>query len=300
MNVSEYRKLYEAQMAGRADLSGGGVIPESRAREMVSTSSVDPEMRIKAIQSLPLAPTESGSDIRLLLATLHTSGEPTEVRAAALNALKAASFLGPHFAPFRAEYMQILRDIVTEVEPRLRNDVLEVLAMEKDAYAQDLLLRGLKDPQEALVPPAKAIQLLGYDVHADFAPVVRDILRRESDPATKEEAVRLLASDPGSEGLLADLLKDKHQPGTIRALSATALQILNPRSFEEAAREIVADDGEDDDLRATCLGALTHIRDYQKTREDPAFLQRVEKLESTTPSVNLRSAAGRFVQKQSK
>lgn len=299
MNVSDYRKFYQAEMARRAELTGEGVIPKAGVREMVAASGADPETRIKAIVSLPLTPTELGGDVGLLLATLRNAAEPTEVRVAALNALKAASFLGPRFAPFRAEFLEVLRDIVTDAKPAFREDILEALAMEKDAYAQDLLLRGLKDPGAALVPPAKAIQFLGYDVHADFAPVVRDILQRESDPATKEEAVRLLASDPGSQGLIADLLKDKSQSGAIRALSATALQVLDPQSFEGAAREIVADDDEDDDLRATCLGALTHIRDYQQTRSDPDFLQRVEKLGSTTPSANLRSSANRFVRKRS-
>jgi hypothetical protein len=299
MNVTDYRKLYEAQIARRADLAGDTAIPEVRARETLSVSSGDPEARIRAIESLPLTATESGSNISLLLATLHNPEEPAAVRAAALHALKAASFLGPRFAPYRAEYLQTLRDIATDVEPQLREDVLEVLAIEKDAYAQDLLMRGLKEPQSALVPPAKAIQLLGYDVHADFAPVVRDVLRRESDAATKEEALRLLAADPASEGLFADLLKDKLQPTPIRALSATGLQSLNPQSFEKAAREIIADESEDDDLRATCLGALTHIRDYQKTRDDPDFVQQVKKLEST-PSINLRSSAERFIQMQSK
>jgi hypothetical protein len=299
MNVSDYRKLYQAEMARRTELAGDAVMPESGARETVAASGADPETRIKAIRSLPLAPTELGGDVSLLLATLRDAAEPTEVRVAALNALKAASFLGPRFSPFRADYLQVLRDIVADAQPPLREDVFEALAMEKDAYAQDLLLRGLSDPGAALVPPAKAIQLLGYDVHADFAPVVRDILQRESDPATKEEAVRLLASDPGSQGLIADLLKDKSQSGAIRALSATALQVLDPRSFEKTAREILADDDEDDDLRATCLGALTHIRDYQETRGDPDFLQRVEKLGSATPSANLRSSAERFVRKRS-
>lgn len=301
MKVSDYRRLYEAKMAARA---GAGERPGAAGglaeRELLSRGSADPEARIPAIERLVRAPTELLSNVDLLLATLHSSAEPTQVREAALTALKAASFLGPRFAPFRAEYMQVLRDVAIDAEPSLREDALEVLAMEKDAYGQELLLRGLRDPAQALVPPAKAIQLLGYDVHAEFAPVVRDLLRKASDTATREEAVRLLAADPGSKALIEDLLTDRSQSGSVRALSATALQMLDPQSFEAAARKIVADDNEDDDLRATCLGALTHVGDDQQTREDAEFLRRVETLESTTPSETLRASAARFVQKRAK
>jgi hypothetical protein len=209
MKVSDYRSLYEAEMARRTERTGADAISEAGARQTVAAGDADPEARIKAIASLPLAPTKLSGDVSLLLATLRNRAEPTEVRAAALNALKAVSFLGPRFAPFRPEYMQVLREIVSDAAPALREDVLEALAMEKDAHAQDLLLRGLKDPEAALVSPAKAIQLLGYDVHADFAPLLRDVLQRESDQATKEEAVRLLASDPGSRELLGNLLRTR-------------------------------------------------------------------------------------------
>jgi hypothetical protein len=266
MDVSDYRRRYEAELAKRA--------------------ANRPE------------PAEPGSDdnVRRLLATLRNPQEPTSARADALNALKTASFLGPRFAPYNAEFLATLRELARpETDPQLREDALEVLAIEKDAQAQDLLRRGLTDPKSALVPPAKALQFLGYDDHAAVAGLARDIFHRTSDNDTKEEALRLLASDPGSAGLLAELLKDKSQPRGIRALSATGLHFLDPEAFAEAARAIVMDEKDYEDIRATTLGALTHMAVHQSVRSDRGFVERIRQIEATTPLQNLRATAGRFM-----
>ena len=49
---------------------------------------------------------------------------------------------------------------------------------DKDGFAQQKLLEGLKDPDKALVPPEKALQLLSYDVHAEAYPVAREIVNK--------------------------------------------------------------------------------------------------------------------------
>lgn len=291
MNVSQYRKRLEAQLAKRAAARK----PTSRAKSAKSGSDV--KTRIAFIDGLSLDAQNAKSAYAHLFETLRDTSEATAVRAAAFRALKAASFLGPLFSPYRATYLKCLRDIAIDPEPELREDALEVLAIEKIGYAQDLLLKGLKDPKVALVSQAKAIQLLSYDGHADYAPVIRDILSTTNDTTVKEAAIRFLAADPGSDKLLAKLLQDERQPAQIRSLSAAGLRLLNPQVFERLARKIVADDDQDDNLRATCLGALTYIRDFRKSREDPTFVQSVSALFPKTRSRNLRATVKRFLAK---
>ena len=57
----------------------------------------------------------------------------------------------------------------------------------------------------------------------------------------------MLATDPKSEKLLTRLLKDKSEKSSIRRISASGLQSLNPEAFEKAARRIVADEDDYDD-----------------------------------------------------
>jgi hypothetical protein len=115
----------------------------------------------------------------------------------------------------------------------------------------------------------------------------------------KQEALRLLSADPSSVDLLSSLLKDKSQDRAIRAISATAMLHLDPHRFVDIARDIVTDDKDYEDIRATALGALAHLADRQDLHGDSRFMDRVKELASA-PLQNLRASAGRFMQKLQK
>ena len=78
-----------------------------------------------------------------------------------------------------------------------------------------------------------------------------------------------LATDPQSEKLLARLMKDKTEKSSIRRISASGLQSLNPDAFERAARKIVADEDDYNEIRATTLAALAHGREVRDEPADP-------------------------------
>src|SRR6266511_4274560 len=104
MEVPEYRRRYEAELAKAAP-------PKERGRAAA---------RAKAIAAAPLEEESLPEQVAELLATLHNRKEPRTVRMAALQALGALDFLGPRFAPFRADYKQALREIATDPERELR------------------------------------------------------------------------------------------------------------------------------------------------------------------------------------
>jgi uncharacterized protein (UPF0147 family) len=243
---------------------------------------------------------KDSTTIRQLITMLEDTAEPKNVRLAAFRALKTVSFLGPAFAPYRADYLKSLRAIATDSEPEIRQEALETLAMEKVDYARRVLSEGLKNPEKALVPAAKAIQLLSFDGHAEVAPLVREMFAKTGDLAVKEAALRFLSSDPASASLLSRVLKDRSQPAKLRSLSATGLRVANPKAFERAARTIVEDRKEDDNVKATCLGALTLIRDFQRTRDDPSFARAVASLKGPKHSRALRASARRFMSRLGK
>jgi hypothetical protein len=292
MDPEEYRKRYEADLAQAAPPTQPG------RRRGVKAAAADeratPAARANAIAAAPLDEDVS-TRVPELLATLRNREEPLRVRMAALQALAALDFLPARFEPFRADYKQALRDVATDPEVELRESALELLAIEKDPYAQEVLATGLKRPKEALVPEAKAIQFLGYDDHGEYVPLVREVYKRAKG-AAREEALRVLASDPRSERLFARLLKDKSETKSVRRLSASGLQSLNPEAFEETARKIVADEDEDNDIRAASLAALAHGREAREKPADPKLVETVQKLGETTRSRALRASARRFLQ----
>src|SRR6266540_3626131 len=262
MDPEEYRKRYEAELAEAAPPSqpgrGRGVKAAAAAKERAT-----PAARANAIAAVPLEEEDLSARVPELLATLRNRGEPLRVRMAALQALGALDFIPTRFEPFRADYKQALRDVATDPEAELRESALELLAIDKDPYAQKLLATGLKRPKEALVPEAKAIQFLGYDDHEEYVPLVREVYKRAKG-AAREEALRVLATDPQSESLFAQLLKDKSETKNVRRLSASGLQSLNPEALEKPT--------------------------------DPKLVETVQKLGETTRSTALRASARRFLQ----
>jgi len=108
----------------------------------------------------------------------------------------------------------------------------------------------------------------------------------------------VLATDAKSQDLFAQLLTDKQQPKSLRALSATGLNVLNPQRFAEVAQKIVQDPTDFEDIRASTLGALVNTPLHQVIRDNAGFLDQVKNLSAQSPLTNLRAAAGRFLAKQ--
>lgn len=269
--------------------------------ESVSTAhdkNADPRLRILATERLRIDRENGEQAVRSLLSILADSSEDRGVRLAALQGMKKAEFVPPVFDPHRPEYFEILRAIARDKDsdPELREEAFEVLARHKDAEAQQLLLTGLIDPGSARVAPAKAIQFLGYDIHAGYFPVLRKIARESTDPQVRHEALRFLAADPESKDMFQELMRDKGQDTRTRTLSAIGLQSLDPANFATHARQVVLDDEENADLRASCLGALTHFAEYRNVSSDPEFEGKVTALQSSAATAPLRSSAARFLQ----
>jgi hypothetical protein len=274
MNIDDYRKAVTAEMERQRSAPPGG----AAAMAAHEGAAGGPDPLTKAI------------------ATFRDSSQPAEARQTALRDIQTATFAGPGFDRYRASFRDALRAVAEDQNETLRTQALEMLAIDKDEVAQQLLLRGLQNPDRALVSPAKAVQLLAHDDHGAAIPVARRILGGgDYDLDTKEEALRALASDPNSTALFADILADRRQPQRLRSLSASGLRLVDPQRFTELAQRIVTDDREDDEVRTNALGALGHLKGFS-SHVDPAFNEAVSEIEKSGKSGDLRTAAARFLQ----
>src|ERR1051326_8215901 len=101
MEVREYRKQYEQQLAAQARTDG---------------SSTPPAV-----------------DIPALLATLRNEQASPSERLAALQELLAVRFLAARFAPYNAEFLAALRAVARPAsDPSQRGQELGVVALAKD------------------------------------------------------------------------------------------------------------------------------------------------------------------------
>ena len=160
----------------------------------------------------PVQVAESTNDVGRLLKVLCDTSKPIEVRMAALQSLGAAAFSVANFDSVNADYIAALREVSTDSHEQLRRRALGILMRNKDGFAQEKLLTGLKDPTKALLPPEKALQLLGNDVHAEAYSVARAIVNAvRSDPAVRpvrpEAWVLLTCQDILAHKVLGALLQ---------------------------------------------------------------------------------------------
>ena len=260
-----------------------------------SDSQKSVSKRVSALENLPQSICDDREGFQNVLAVLRDPTQPKQVRDATLRTLQAATFAAGNFDACRPDYLATLRSMVADPDPDIRKRVLGILAREHDGYTQRKLLDGLKNPDVALVTPEKALQLLGYDIHADAYAVARDIVERPPNQSAKREALRLLAADSGSTPLFEKILRDKNESADFRRLSATALQTLAPQALQGYARDIVMDEDEDDDVKATSLVALTDLGQAENVNDD--LYERVDRLKSGSSSGAVKKSAKRFVSK---
>jgi hypothetical protein len=270
----------------------------AEALDVIHNTEEDAELRASALHAIDIEVGKRPDLIDMVVGLLGDSAEPEVLRLAALRVLQQISFSGSAFYQKRPEVFDALRAVIDDQDASLRQEALEILAQNYDEYAQRRLLEGLEDSSQALVSPEKAIQLLGYDIHAEHYPILRDIVQNPPSPEAKEEAVRLLAADPTSKELLTALLKDKDERREVRNASAAALQSLAPAEFEEQAKEILYDTEEYNDLRATAINALTLFADQEALDQDPELIGRIEQLREEAPSKEVERTANRFLRRQ--
>jgi hypothetical protein len=323
MDVPEYRRQVEAEAeaaartepafkkvlrnareSGRAD---GGALAASTATDgddlstalaVLADSDASDEAFTAALQAMSLEVDDHPELIDALLEYLREAGHPSGRRLTVLNLLQEISFRMVGFPAKRPEYLAVLRSIIEDPDSQLRRVAIGILAREKDDHVQRRLVDGLEGTSKALVPAAKAIQFLAYDVHSEYFPIAKRIVDRPPDQAAKVEAVRLLAADPSAKDLLVRILEDRAEKLEVKMAAAVALQSLDPKEFERQARRIVLDDDEDDQLRALSLNALTYFGNPAAQSEDEELARRVETLNSVSRSRSVKTAAAGYLAKR--
>ncbi|WP_308992705.1 hypothetical protein QLS71_016430 [Mariniflexile litorale] len=221
-----------------------------------------------------------------------------EIALASLNAIKAAEISSPQlYGANIAEYKDALRIAIDHKNENLRSSALEILAINKDEYAQRRLVESLEDPSKALVAPEIAVQLLSYDLHANHFKVLREVAINPPNSITKRESIRNLGFDEESKELLQETLNDLNEEPEIRHAAATALMCLNPELSTEMSKKIIIEEQGHhlDGLKTALLNTLiflesggiekTHektIKFIEKEEEERDFKENLLKIKGTS------------------
>ena len=256
-SVSKYRPRPDE--GGLESARGFAPSADERALRVARNRKAAAAERVAALHAAAPSLRNDEAFVLLLLELAGDTTESPELRAGVLRLLRQLRFSSVVLNENRARYIETLRPIMDDPDPTLREDAIGMLAQAKDEYVQTRLVDSLTSDTALGAPLEKTIQFLGYDIHAAQFPALRRMAQSGPTAEARREAVRLLASDPESKDVLRDILRDKREDQQVRRASANAYMALDPVGFEQEARAIVADEGEDSDVRAASLSALAHF-----------------------------------------
>lgn len=266
MDVGDYRKAYEQELRS-ARVAADRAIGPKRGQTEPTTAALlkvlqDPGAgdteRIAALEQLTPKARSQKRPIDTLIDLLADANDSPVVRLAVLGVLAELSFSVGTFQAHQPAYRDALRAAATDGNRKLRERVLEILALQNDEYAQRLIVDGLQDPTKALLSTRRAVQYLGYDVHAEHNDLLRDLVEQSDDKKVRHTALRLLSADGDAKDLFLRIVQDKDEDAEARTIGAVALQSLAPNEFASTAQGIVLDEDDDDDVRASVLTVLQH------------------------------------------
>ncbi len=244
---------------GNLESARAGGAPAIAPLDVARNRNAPATERVAALHALAPSQRNDEQFVQTLFALAGDPSESPELRSGVLRILRQLRFSSILLNESRAQYIETLRPLVDETDPTLRQDALEMLAQEKDEYVQRRLLESLTSGAPLATSLEKTVLLIGYDIHAEHYPILRRIATEAPGADARREAVRLLASDPQSLDLLKKIFRDRNEDQQVRRASANGYLSLDPQGFEQEAKAVVFDQGENEDVRAASLSALTHF-----------------------------------------
>lgn len=260
-----------------------------------AAESLTPELTEEKLETMLVGADTFETAVRLLLDLLADEHAAPQHKMIAVERLGGAAFQPVRFAPFRAEFVERLRELALSPDKQLRYVALDRLTLEDDEVGKRLLRESLEGTRAQLVPPATATRLLARDDHGDAAPLFRDLARTGS-ARVREEALRALAADPESVDLLETISYDKSERPHLREIAAMSLKANSPERFARVARDLVLDEEDDDKLRTAALCALAFTPEAADAVDSQAFHDDLDRMKGATASRTLRTSIDRFAQ----
>ncbi len=270
-----------------------------KAFKIVTDKGENNNLRLKALRKLHDYLYGNTDAIKKVIKIMVRKKEPAEIRRAALESLRVISFSSPALNSCMGEYKQGLKAIVRDADPELSMAAIEILAGYNDPDVQGLLKEGLEDHSKALVPDAKAIQLLGLQRTGGFNDTIRKHLEKSNNPDVLVEAITALSSDEASQNLIQKKLEDKSGDKYVRLTSLSALNSSSPDKFIESAKKIINDKSDYNDVKISSLNAIAAQPRYNNFYNDKEFSGNVESL-TTHENEALRNESTRYITNRSR
>ena len=240
-------------------------------------------------------PPPSGGTNRVdtLMERASDASLPVDERLEAIKAINGIAFDLKAFQAYNARYVKVLKELRSDKSKKVRQAAFKRLALSMDPETRTMLQSGLASQEKALVPEQLAVTLLSTDDHASSRATLRQVVEtgRES---VRNVALRGLAPDAKSAGLLERIAMDRNETAEIREAAALSLKSASPERFAEFASKIAVDLAETDRVRATAIGGLAHSTEAIERIDMEPLLRQLDEVSKQTKSSALRSSIKRL------
>jgi hypothetical protein len=272
-----------------------------KALAILENDKEDTEIKALAILGLICYASESEEFIDKLINLLMNNQTAPSIKEAALSVLQASTFSSTLLISKKPAYENALLSLVETSNPKpLQMRAAEYLALEKNEHIQRKLIDGLENPQNEMMKPEVAIQLLSYDLHSDFYPTLKKIATKPPNLRAKKEALRNLASDPSSVNLLMETLNNKDEDKEIRHVCAVGLQSLQPELLQNSLKKILVDKKDNPELQVALLNTLNYIPNTEVTDNDRLFQQKLENFTKESSSTKWKKTYKSYINNKSR
>jgi HEAT repeat protein len=250
----------------------------SELREIISNRDEDDEVRWAAARKLPLTKEVIRQELQVL--KNPQDGGPG-LRAKLLSDLSQRVRL-PHSSELLAEMHQIIGDLLHDKDEATRVAAFRFLVPMQDARALKLVEMGLEKPDQALIAPDEAIQLLDIAGAGNHRDAIRPYLDAE-DVHVRAAAALALGIDPNSHSRLRSIVVDQQQPMEVR-LSALRALSGSDKGFADYALSLLRRKDLDPEVRTWCIHRFVGFANYNRISPSQKnnFLAMLETL--TAPS----------------
>lgn len=160
-----------------------------------------------------------------------------------------------------------VRLLLDDPDPRLVRGAFSWLAIFGDQLALSRVVEFLSGDRELPLATSDAVGLLTFRDGRAYLPLIHDVFRRSDDPATREEALRVLAShDPARQDLLA-VARSPRESVRLRVIALGGLAAADTQAFPEIAAPLLADAAAPDELKAAAISLVRPVRSTPPYRE---------------------------------
>lgn len=255
-------------------------------------------IRALALTRLPHAAVDQDALLTDLLKVAGNPSAPAALRQAALDVLQQMLFSSMAAHARHHEIMTVLRGVMRDPDPAIRESALSILAAHGDDEARRQLLEGLKSRPGAMLPPDASIRLLGLRPRDEIYPVLHQVMLSPPNEAVKVECIRLLGGYAPSRKAIVDFLRDANESTTVRHAALATLNANDAERIAAHALPVVTDERAPEALRVYGILAVQQRRTSPTLRLSGAadFDQAVRKLAADSPSRAVRDAARRYAQ----